>query len=197
MNCPVCNKKLKLVKLIDDLVSAICSNCDGKWINQSHFYRWKNNLTISKLGKNNSYTESKGIKEVETKKKIKNFKIIGKDEFDLSRAKICPECEHILIKYRVSNYFDFHIETCGTCSGIWLDTNKWEIVYENNLHIELYNIFTDYWQKNIRDNQKSIYFDNLYNNRFGYTDFEKITNFKNWIDNKKNKREIIDFLIKT
>jgi Zn-finger nucleic acid-binding protein len=206
--CPLCNHELKVLKLLNELVSNVCLSCKSKWIKQKDYYIWKDNLNLVEFKNIEENLDSSEFNSIEesvfdaehvwknSNENIIYYEINGKEKYDLNKAKICPECEHILIKYKVSKNLNFYIECCGTCGGVWLDTNKWDIIYENDLYLKIYDIFTHFWQKKIRDEHKSEYFDKMYKNKFGRLDYEKLKDFKNWIEKKDNKKECIDFLIK-
>ena len=215
MECPVCNSKLTKYNLFNDLNGLKCSECNGKWLRSVDYFEW-----YSKLGRGNKKgVNCKHFKDANHEDNIFNRKSIFeknvdktfisenrnfKEEFynnepkdkDFNKAKICPECKHILIKYKVDIEKKFYIEHCGTCSGVWFDLNKWELIIKYNLHINLYDIFTEHSQRRMREVETKKYFDKKYNLKFGRIEYEKLKDIKKWIDNNENKSEILGFLLK-
>jgi Zn-finger nucleic acid-binding protein len=167
---------------LDGLLGYLCYKCDSKFIRRDDYNRWSK--------ENYNLIESNDLSD---KKRID---FLNSKDIDWEKAKKCPECNTIFIKYKIDNNVNFKIEHCNCCGGIWFDSNKWEILKENGAHYNLNNIFTDYWQNKLRETDKKEYFNNLYIKRFGKDDYKILTDFKNWIDSKENKRDIINFLIK-
>lgn len=170
MKCPVCRQyDLLPFELEPNLTANICRNCDGKWISQNAYQLWlKSHENLPEL-------PSKEIK-------------MTIPEFEL--AKLCPECRRILVKYKVGHNVPFNLDRCGTCAGVWLEKDEWEILRSRNLHDDLQKIFTDHWQEEVKQEETRNHLMLMYAEKFGREDYEQILRFKEWVDSHEKADEI-------
>ena len=175
MKCPVCKyESLETKEIEPNLFADVCLKCGGKWISSDNYSQWLK-------------YHGKILPEISVESS--EMKI---PEFELAR--LCPKDGRILIKYDVGHKIPFKIDRCGSCAGVWLEENEWEILKSRNLHDELNRIFTDYWQEEISRNETKKSLETMYREKFGADDYEKIKEFKNWADDHEKRSEILAYL---
>ncbi len=176
MICPACRKDSLIEKEIEKGLNAMsCPECRGKWIKFADYETW------SKTHEDDLHITMTGTGETEV-----NFKTI-------ELARLCPNCRRILLKFKVAENVSFTIDRCGVCSGIWLDGLEWEILKRRNLQDDLAAIFTDQWQTKVRHAESRQMIDKIYAGKFG-EEYQRLKDFKVWIDKHEKKQEIIGFL---
>ena len=176
MNCPVCKyESLETTEIEPNLFAEVCGKCGGRWISSDNYHQWlKHHGEI--------------LPEIPTNEDGE----MTIPEFEIAR--LCPRDGRILIKYKVGRSIPFKIDRCGNCGGVWLDANEWEILKSRNLHDELNHIFTEKWQEEVQSEQMSKNLENIYRDKFGADYYEKIKDFKAWIDQHEKRSEILAYL---
>jgi len=173
MNCPRCETPTLFDKKIEDSLRVRkCKNCEGYWLPSSEYCKWK---------------------ETQEEQPIEDPGEVEFDINDTKKATICPDCGHILIKYKIGYDVSFRVDHCNSCNGVWLDKNEWEALRAKNLHIEIRRIFTAEWQRHVRQEKARAYLESLYSKRFG-DDYEKIKRFKSWLDEDVRRPFILAYL---
>lgn len=178
MNCPVCEAtELAPETLEANLTSLKCPSCKGNWIRGAHYWKW-----LEMHGENLPEVpdEGDGLQSSETGKYLD-----------------CPECRFRMTKYMVGHGVGFTLDHCSGCKGIWLDGNEWEALKKRNLHDDLNAMLTEFWQASARREARRKHLEQIYTQRFGTEDFEEIQRVRTWLDNHKNKQELIAFLTDT
>jgi Zn-finger nucleic acid-binding protein len=109
------------------------------------------------------------------------------------RALICPESGRVLLRYKVGQGLNFHIDRSPATGGVWLDKGEWEALRSKNLHTQIHLIFTASYQRQIRsaDYEQSI--QDSFKERIG-TDFARVEEFKDWLMAHPRRREIFGYL---
>ena len=175
MKCPVCKtKRCVSVELEENLKAASCVTCGGYWISRQNYSAW--------VKRHGDTIPEKPFSEVEF------------DVDDVQDAKLCPNCDRILLKYKVGHGLDFFVDNCPSCGGIWLDKNEWNALHEKNLHDEIHKMFSTSWQSQIRDDQMATKLDQVYANRLGSEAYEKAKEIREWLNDKPQKQAILSFL---
>ena len=177
MNCPACETDaLKLTVLDDNLIASRCSKCGGHWIAAFQYWKW--------LKKHGNHLPEKLPTE--------GFDV---PEDDANRAsRFCPECESHLIRYPVGKSLHFSLDRCGNCAGIWFDKNEWEALKSRNLHDEIHMIFSIPWQSKIRKDEQKEHLIEQFKKKLGPQAFAKVQEFKLWLKEQENSRDIMIFL---
>ena len=174
MKCPVCkDTTLKSTRLESELKAATCASCGGKWISASDYWNW-----LDRHG------------ETLLEKEPEEAPI---EVSDNQKAKICPWCRHIMLRYKVGRGLNFTLDQCGNCNSIWFDRNEWEALKQRNLHDEVHLVFSAPWQDRIRKEETHQLLDSLYKKRFK-EDYDRVRQIKDWIDNHPEKDEILAYL---
>lgn len=184
MKCPVCKTAdLASSSLDNSLTSRHCDNCGGNWIQSFEYWKWreqnKDNLPENILDPHDLPANAPDPKT------------------GALRAKFCPECSGILIRYKVGHGTSFAIDQCGHCGGVWFDKDEWESLKVRNLHDDVYTIFTAPWQSKVRTQESIRAQEEIYRKKFGEEGFDEIKRMKEWIEEHPRKQEIIAYLMHT
>lgn len=175
MKCPVCKEKNLVLSLLETgLKGSLCNTCTGKWLSYENYNNWK------------SKNEPLPIKE------NGNTQLCS---FEKSGLKLCPECNQALYKYRVGHGVEFTVDQCSNCNGMWFDGNEWEILKSRNIHDEIHMIFSESWQRNIRKDETQKAIQEMWRERLGEADFNKINEFVAWMANHKNRDNLLAYQI--
>ena len=175
MQCPVCKtKRCSPVELDQELKAASCETCGGHWISHQNYSTW--------LKHHGDTLPEKPFPEVEF------------DVDDVQEAKLCPNCEKILLKYKVGHGLHFFVDHCPGCGGVWLDRNEWQALQDRNLHDEIHKIFSTSWQSQVRGEQMASKLDQAYANRFGIESYAKAKEIRQWLQEHPQKQALLAFL---
>ena len=175
MNCPVSrDHPLQPVVLDEKLPAHTCPAGHGTWLSSDTYYAWLER-------RDQPLPEASGDEEV-----------ADVEEPDI--AKICPECGHIMLRYRVGHEITFDLDHCGNCNGVWFDANEWEHIRLRNLHDKVHRMFGPGWQRQVWIEQRQQARDELYLQKFGATDYEEIKRIKTWLDDNPHRVMLLAFL---
>ena len=112
---------------------------------------------------------------------------------DSLKGKICPDCGHILVKFKVGHGIDFYLDHCLRCNGIWMDANEFKVLYSHGLHDELNKVFTTQWQKKVRKDAHQAAMELVYREKFG-AKYEILKDLREWMQQQKNRSIVIAYL---
>jgi Zn-finger nucleic acid-binding protein len=110
------------------------------------------------------------------------------------RVLFCPESGWLLTRYQVGHSLHFHIDRSPVTGGVWLDKGEWEALKSKNLHTELNLIFTASYQKHVRSGEFEESLEHSFRDRIGEADFQKVADFKKWLDAHPKSRDIQCYL---
>jgi Zn-finger nucleic acid-binding protein len=178
MKCPVCKtEELDFSSLENNLMSRYCDKCGGNWIPSFEYWKWREQ-------------HKDGLPETQAEQAVPP----NPAPSSALIVKLCPECNKILIQYRVGHGANFSIDKCGNCGGIWFDKNEWEALKARDLHDDVYLIFTAPWQDKVRGQESRRAQEARYRNKFGDEGFNEMQRVKAWIDGHPRKQEILAYL---
>jgi Zn-finger nucleic acid-binding protein len=176
MKCPVCKSSYLHSLETEELPQRlVCDDCGGIWIKAFQYWKW-----LEAHGANLPERPS----EESTKLPVA----------DSTKAKLCPECGHILTRRMVGHGIDFQIDRCGTCGGIWFDKNEWEILKSRNLHDDIHFIFSSAWQHRIIEEQQKKTYEKRIETILGNPDIVKLKDMKLWIAGHPKRTTMMAFL---
>ena len=171
MNCPKCKGyHLKPQKLDNGLIAITCDNCHGTLLSIIQYFQWRE---IQQIPDNQSNT----ICEID----------------ETSQLLHCPKCTGFMTKYKISHQTHNRLDLCYRCYEVWIDSGEWQLLYQLDLQHNLENIFSEKWQKQMRDisfNQNQL----VQSKKYFTEDFDKIHEIKQWLDNHPQKLTIINYL---
>jgi Zn-finger nucleic acid-binding protein len=173
MQCPVCKKHtMATVELAPNLSGLKCSQCSGTWIARSHYDAWRRK-------------QPGHLPEISTPVQVTIS--------ETHKAKICPECRHLLLPYRVGHGLPFSIDYCGACGGVWLDAQEWEAIKTKNLHDNLHDMVSTHWQNEVRKEEVQVAAEQTYKRLLGPA-YDKATEFRSWLCKHPQKALILAYL---
>ena len=174
MLCPNCEKhSLKRHEIEPKLTGLSCEKCQGEWLNTFQYLLWKD------------------IQEESQKISSEHVSI---DTNDVQKIKHCPECNILMSRYKVGKDLNFTIDRCETCRGVWFDKQEWEAIKSKNLHTQIHFIFSDWWQKQIREEEVESSRSKRLTKLLGEDGFEKLASFKEWLLSQKGQKEALGYL---
>ncbi len=134
MQCPKCQAgQLVPMELETGLVGAGCDACSGVLLPLINYRYWKQTAAATLENDNlDQHVEAEDSKE----------------------AKICPKCGKIMIKYKVGLQSENRVELCAHCDEAWLDSGEWQLLKSLELHNRLPEIFTESWQRKLRERRR-------------------------------------------
>jgi len=178
MRCPVCQRGgFEQQELEPKLRALRCPTCGGHWIGAAQYWMWRNQHGPSLPERTPDHVESE------------------LPVTDTAKAKLCPECQRLLTRYRVGHGTSFVIERCGNCAGVWLDANEWESLRARNLHDDLHFIFSEAWQNAVGREQREQAREKLMTSKLGEADVDELKRIKAWLDNHPHKSELYAMLL--
>jgi Zn-finger nucleic acid-binding protein len=173
MNCPSCNAPLSDVRLESDLPAKRCGSCGGVWLDSNAYIAWHQ----AKRPKFADKTASESIAVLDT-----------------DSLKSCPNCQRLLMRYRVVPGERFYLDRCSTCHGLWLDKGEWETLVARSFHDNVHEFFTQPWQAKVRAEETRAMSEKLYQNRFGAEDYAKAQDVRAWLVQHPQRSMILAFL---
>jgi Zn-finger nucleic acid-binding protein len=117
--------------------------------------------------------------------------------FDASAAGLrrCPDCAHVLTRYRVGHGVPFTLDRCGNCNGVWLDRSEWDDLRARGLHDNLHEMFGPGWQRAIRTEEERRLSDAQFARQLGAADFARTQEVGAWLATHPRRSEILAYLV--
>lgn len=176
MQCPNCQGcGLAPVEIAPGLIGAGCSQCSGALLSLIQYRYWADHFHTAHQESQNAEPESVAIE-------------------DSQGAKLCPKCSKLMTKYRIGLQTENRIELCAHCDEAWLDSGEWQLLETLDLQQQLPVIFTDAWQKKIRNQRQQEHLRRHYTQLLGDEKFSKIEEFKQWLDKQPQASAIKHYL---
>ncbi len=177
--CPVCKIELKHVLLEQNLPAYSCSDCEGFWIASDEYFSW---LSPQDAGLS--------VDQID----VEQGEPAPLPVADSKKALLCPDCGHILRRFRVWPDIAFHLDRCGGCNGIWFDRNEWQMLKLKNLHHAAHVFFTDAWQEKRRGEEMRRRLASMYQEKFGTEDYQKIQEIRKWLEAHPHGSQLLAYL---
>ena len=112
---------------------------------------------------------------------------------DSANAKGCPKCRGIMTKYRISSDVDNRVDFCARCEDVWLDDGEWELLEGLASSGHLTKIFTQPWQRKIREDLSEANHAARLADRLG-DDWDRFSKFESWLQDHDAKGQILAYL---
>ena len=176
MQCPSCKStSLKPIKLQQRLPARQCTKCRGLLIDLLSYREWAENHIQPE------FISPPKLEEVE----------------DTSKALICPKCSKIMLKFRITGETKNKVDVCQSCDEAWLDEGEWELLGSLKIQDKLNAIFTDPWQRNIREESAKKAQEQRFEDLLGPDQYAKLSDIKNWINGHPNRDDLIRYILNT
>jgi len=160
------------VDLASELSGSVCSECGGVWIARSEYETWRTK-------------QPSDLRETAVTSEIAVT--------DVKKAKICPQCGHLLLPYRVGHGLSFSIDYCGSCGGVWCDKNEWQALKAKNLHDNLHDIVSSNWQAAVRRADVQDAVEQAYKRQLGAA-YERAADMRAWLRAQPRKSLLLAYL---
>lgn len=175
MDCPTCrDQKLEPKELEEGLVAAVCDQCHGALLSLMNYRYWVDKGGADKL------------------KQLDDDTVVIEDN---DKAQTCPKCARLMTKFRIGVPSSHRLDLCTGCDEAWLDNGEWNLLKQLDVCGKLPKIFTDAWQRNIRIDRQQQRLDDRYESLLGLDDFQKLRDFKQWLDGHDEKTKIKHYLV--
>ena len=169
--CPLCDHEcLNPVELEPGLNAWWCSACDGHWIPDSAYRAWEPE-------RSGEGTEEEPARPVDSRD-----------------AKICRDCGRIMLRFPAGGDPSFHVDRCGACGGVWLDGREWQALKQRGLHAELPRVFSETWQKQLREDHYRRHLEARLESRLGRNDYATVRAFRRWLAGREDLSLILAYL---
>jgi Zn-finger nucleic acid-binding protein len=176
MQCPLCKKHtMAPADLVPGLTGKTCSECSGVWLDRAKYDAWR----------------AKQAGDLPETNPPAQFAIS-----DTRKAKICPQCGHLLLPYRVGHGLSFSIDYCGACGGVWCDRGEWDAIKAKNLHDNLHDIVSQHWQTAVRQSGVQESIEQTYARHLG-ANYAKAQEVRTWLRGQPQKALILAYLADT
>ena len=173
MDCPQCRGyQLKPFELEPGLVACQCPKCSGTLLPLMNYRYWAEQQP-------EPVPAEQTLTEVE----------------DSQQVKLCPKCACLMSKFTIGVEAKNRLELCNHCYEAWLDDGEWQLLKQLGLTKELTTIFTDGWQRKIRQQQHEANLKERYKKILGEEDFARIDEFKQWLVNHPEEAQIRQYLL--
>lgn len=167
---------LQLHEIEPGLAAYLCPKSGGVWIPLERYHAWQ------ELHRHRAQPLPPGY-----------IPLLADDS--KQRALICPESGRLLIRYRVGHGLSFHVDLSPVTGGVWLDRGEWEALKSKGLHSELNYIFTASYQRQVRNADYEAALSQMFADRIGVADFQKVAAFKRWLVTHPKQRDICCYLM--
>ena len=172
MKCPICKGgRLEPADLEPGLAAQRCQTCEGVFVPFKGYLEWQS-------------TFAAGSHEAPASQEL------GPDS---PAAKLCPSCGHFMTRFRVARDFDAHIDRCGACAGVWLDSGEWERLRALGLHTRLNAAFAESWQHRLREEERVEQRERRLAAILGEEDLRRAHEIKAWLDNHPQRATVLAF----
>ena len=173
MKCPSCKLGTLVPSFLESgLRSHECDNCKGNWLYIEDYVGWLEGNDIK-------------LKEHDAEYELE----------DTKNAMICPVTGVLMQKFRVSNDITHKLDYSTPVGGVWLDPGEWKYLKDKGFAYSLNRVFTEQWQKLLRDNDTKQSFEKLYLSKFGEEDYAKIKEIRTWLESKENRTDLRSYLL--
>ncbi|TQV81055.1 zf-TFIIB domain-containing protein [Aliikangiella coralliicola] len=176
MQCPKCrNVDLKPTKLDEGLSAMGCNQCQGAFVSLLYYRDWAE--------------RSGSVHDAPEVELLKGF-----DSEDTPTALSCPKCLKLMQKFRISGCSNNRLDLCTSCDEAWLDGGEWELLKALELSKEMPLVFTERWQKKVREQISEDTRRQRFLTILGKEDLEKADEFREWIKTHPKRHDIIFYV---
>jgi Zn-finger nucleic acid-binding protein len=113
---------------------------------------------------------------------------------DMTTALLCPKCSRVMAKYKLLGSVDNRLDVCAGCDEAWLDGGEWELLEQLQLSHKMPAIFTDSWQRRIRQEKTEETRSSILKRTIGEVSAAKVEEFRAWLNGEKDKSTILTYL---
>jgi Zn-finger nucleic acid-binding protein len=175
MKCPVCKTPALRPTMIEDLLPSMgCEQCNGALVGLVYYRHWAEHHKPAR----EASAQSAALEVPE----------------DTTNALRCPKCERIMTKYRLSGSVANRLDVCASCDEAWLDGGEWELLEQLQLGDKLPAVFTDTWQRKLREESSERMRQDILRRTIGDDDAKKVESLRSWLNEHPAKSTILTYL---
>jgi len=172
MNCPSCKHGvLKPTKIVAGLPALSCGSCGGYLLSMLSYRVWvENNPQLADMD-----VEIEALNET-------------------SKPIICPKCQKLMTKYRISSETQNKLDSCGNCGELWIDNGEWKLLFSLGVAGKLSSVLSQSWQLEIRNQDNEAAYESRYEQLLGSDEYAKLRQFRGWANKHQHKLEIKNYV---
>ena len=177
MDCPNDRAALTRVDLevgASALPGYACSKCAGHWLRFGDYLAWRDHQRD----------------EVPEEPREAGAEVA---EATPGAARRCPDCAHLLTRYRIGRGVSFALDRCGNCNGIWLDEGEWAALRGRGLHDNVHQMFGAGWQFAARTDDRRQRVEAQFERQLG-DDFERVREIADFVATHPRRSEILAYI---
>ncbi|HEY5807861.1 MAG TPA: hypothetical protein VIT67_07825 [Povalibacter sp.] len=99
-----------------------------------------------------------------------------------------------MTRYRIAGDIANRVDVCASCDEAWLDQGEWELLESLQLSLRITSIFTDAWQRRIRQETSDETRRGVLVRLVGESGAKRVEEFRDWVAGNKHKPEILTYL---
>jgi Zn-finger nucleic acid-binding protein len=173
MKCPRCHTLDLLPTMIEEYLAAMaCAQCNGSLVSLLYYRHW-------------AETQKPDASQASTNVSHPR---------DTTGALVCPKCSRVMTKYKLVGSLDNRIDVCATCDEAWLDDGEWELLEQLQLSHTMPSIFTDAWQRRLRNEKTEETRRSMLKATLGEAAAARVEEFRVWLNAQKRKSTILTYL---
>jgi Zn-finger nucleic acid-binding protein len=115
---------------------------------------------------------------------------------DTTAAVMCPKCERVMTKYKIDGAISNRVDVCASCDEAWLDGGEWELLEALHLSLKIPAIFTDAWQRRIRNELTAETRRSILTRMIGEEGTKRVEEFRVWLEGSGQKSHVLTYLYK-
>lgn len=177
MKCPHCHSTELMPTMIEEYLPAMgCGTCRGGLVSLLYYRHW------AETQKEPADAEAKPATAVTTT--------------DTTAAVMCPKCERVMTKYKIDGAISNRVDVCSSCDEAWLDGGEWELLEALHLSLKIPAIFTDAWQRRIRNELTAETRRSILTRLIGEDGTKRVEEFRAWLEGSGHKSHVLTYLYK-
>ena len=174
MKCPRCKSPDLLPTMIEEYLPAMaCSQCHGSLVSLLYYRHWA---------------------ETQKPAAVSADAATLSQPRDTTTALMCPKCSRVMTKYKLVGDIDNRLDVCSTCDEAWLDDGEWELLEQLQLSTTMPAIFTDGWQRRLRNEKTEETRRSILKTTIGEAAATKVEEFRAWLNAQTRKSAILTYL---
>ena len=177
MDCPLDGAPLTRIDVeagAPGLAGFACGKCTGHWLRFGDYLAWRER-------------QAGDVPEAPRETAGEAVEPSG------GPARRCPDCGHLLTRYRVGRGVSFALDRCGNCNGVWLDSGEWTALRERGLHDNVHQMFGPGWQFAARTEERRRLAESQFERQLG-PDFGRAREFAEWVAAHPRRSEILAYV---
>jgi Zn-finger nucleic acid-binding protein len=177
MKCPHCQSTDLKPTMIEEFLPAMgCGTCHGSLVSLLYYRHW---------------AETQKPAPVQAAKPVAT-----PEATETQKAIMCPKCGRLMTKYKLAGGISNRVDVCASCDEAWLDGGEWELLEALQLSLKMPAIFTEAWQRRIRQELTEGTRRSILVRLIGEDGTARVEAFKTWLGDNEHKSQILTYLYK-